>query len=297
MNYVYPRFSAHSVFGMRIGGAGLGNLLFMYARAFHFARVHDCRMIWPLWKSIKLGPWLRHEKDKRFYGDLFRNNSGYIDGSERRRLLRRSRLVREEAFDSAADGQVVVFDRYIMDFSYFADSRDALRDDLIRNLQEKNRRALCFDFGDAIGVHIRLGDFTPADLRSLASGANNMSIPVSWYADVIRRVRALTGEGRPAYVFSDGSDEALREVLALPNVERITFGTSIADILALSRTKLLIASGSTFSSWARFLGGMTAIGYKNQLKCHGLCAAGNAELEILSPDEIQQGLIVVEQGD
>ena len=47
---------------------------------------------------------------------------------------------------------------------------------------------------------------------------------------------------------------------------------------------------------AYFDGGMTAIGCKNQLKCHRLRAAGNAELEILSPGEIQE-LPIAEQGD
>ena len=40
----------------------------------------------------------------------------------------------------------------------------------------------------------------------------------------------------------------------------------MADLLALSRSELLIASGSTFSMWASYLGRMPVIWYPGRLK-------------------------------
>lgn len=36
----------------------------------------------------------------------------------------------------------------------------------------------------------------------------------------------------------------------MENVERITFGSAIADILALANAGIFVASGSSFSMWA-----------------------------------------------
>ena len=70
----------------------------------------------------------------------------------------------------------------------------------------------------------------------------------------------------PVYIFSDASDQDLRDVLQLENCSRAYFGSSIADMLALSRSKLLISSASTFSMWASFLGQNTTIWFPGQMR-------------------------------
>jgi hypothetical protein len=108
---------------------------------------------------------------------------------------------------------------------------------------------------------------------------------------MIEEVRAAAGKNLKAYIFSDGRDEELAPVLALPNVERITFGTSIGDIIGLSRTDLFIASGSSFSMWARYLGRMSCICYPNQIKQHILTPEEDAfeyETEGGFSDEIKE---------
>ena len=100
MNYVYPKLSEHDLGFVRLGGAGLGNILFAYARAAVFAREHDCQLIWPTWPSIKLGPILRREADKRFYNDLFSNQSGHIGGLKKMWLLLTRTRVKEAEKES-----------------------------------------------------------------------------------------------------------------------------------------------------------------------------------------------------
>lgn len=68
MYYIYPKLSEKDCMLFRLGGAGLGNILFTYARAVIYVQKHEnAEMIWPTWFSFKLGPILRHESDKRFY--------------------------------------------------------------------------------------------------------------------------------------------------------------------------------------------------------------------------------------
>ena len=80
-----------------------------------------------------------------------------------------------------------------------------------------------------------------------------MALPIEWYIQVLEAVRRHTGHAHRARVFSDGTEAELAPLLSLPGVQRVEYGSSIADMLALSRARLLIASGSTFSMWASFL--------------------------------------------
>jgi hypothetical protein len=106
-----------------------------------------------------------------------------------------------------------------------------------------------------VAVHVRLGDFQTATAAAAGHGkpVTNTRIPLDWYADVIRGLRLHLGTLR-VEIFSDGTDKELEQLTSLPNVSRKTFGSSLADILALSTSSILVASGSTFSMWASFLG-------------------------------------------
>lgn len=292
MKYVYPKFSKYDLSFVRFGGAGLGNLLFIYSRALIYAKLNDCKFIWPTWPSIKIGTYIRKEKDKRFYGDLFRNNSGYVDGWQKVKLLTVGNKINERFKESASDNDIIVFDDFRMNFNGIKEYHELIKADIIKNLADKNKMALDFDFSNSISVHIRLGDFLPPSTENLKSGCNNTSIPISWYKNIIIQIRNIAEKDLDVYIFSDGTDEQLNEILSLPNVQRITFGTSIADIIALSNAKLFIASGSSFSMWARFLGNLSTITYTNQLKEH-ICDENGFEIECDESgiDEINFSLI------
>ena len=270
MNYVYPKLSERDLGFVRLGGAGLGNILFTYARALVYARDHHCRLIWPTWFSFKLGPILRREMDKRFYHDLFQNRCGAVGGLKKMWLLATKKKVPEEKKKMADrfDGRIIVFEGLEGCFEDVLYDSRYVRENLERNLKAKNRKALSFDFSDSIGVHIRLGDFARVSEAEVRQGRHDSALPVQWYADLICQIRELAGRTVKVWVFSDGTEEELRPVLDLPNTRRITFGTSIADIMGLSRVPLLIASGSSFSMWARYLGRMSCICYTNQIKEH-----------------------------
>jgi len=139
-------------------------------------------------------------------------------------------------------------------------------EDLVKNLMEKNKKPLDYDFTSSISFHIRLGDFNRAVIDDVRNGLHNSSLPIMWYVSMLEQIRGALGYEIKAYIFSDGTEQELNPILSLPNVERITFGTSIADILALSKAKLLVASGSSFSMWARYLGRMNTICFENQIK-------------------------------
>lgn len=292
MNYVYPKLSEKDLGFVRLGGAGLGNILFTYARAVVFAKEHNLQVIWPTWFSFKLGPVLRREMDKRFYNDLFDNNNGSIGGLRKMALLATKKKVPEAEKRNLGElrDTIIEFTGFEGCFEEILYDSAVVYEDLKKILKEKNKKPLEVDFSDAIGVHIRLGDFGRVPEAEVKAGRHDSSLPIYWYSKMIEEIRKAAEREIKAYIFSDGTQEELEPVLKLPNVERITFGSSIADIIGLSRFPLFVASGSSFSMWARYLGRMSTICYPNQIKQHILTERDSGfecEVEGELPEEIQ----------
>lgn len=81
---------------------------------------------------------------------------------------------------------------------------------------------------------------------------------MEWFDGIIRNI-TIENPDQKFLLFSDGNDEELRMLTSHPNVTRVFFGNAIADIVAISRCKMLIASDSTFSAWGAFMGNVPII--------------------------------------
>lgn len=99
-------------------------------------------------------------------------------------------------------------------------------------------------------MHVRLGDFRNTDMLT----------PVAWFVGVAKKLRAEMAETWPIHVFSDGLDAELEPLLRLPNCQRVSYGSSVADMLAMSRANVLVgAKLSTLNMWSFYLGRMPVI--------------------------------------
>ena len=115
-----------------------------------------------------------------------------------------------------------------------------------------------------IGIHVRLGDFTKvSDPSGIRPDQNNIRLPLSWYVEKLKQLRAGLGE-MPATVFSDGSDDELAELLAQPNVSRAQKQSAVTDMLSIAQASVLISSGSGFSLWGAFLGEVPRVCFPGQ---------------------------------
>lgn len=278
MAYVYPKFSSYEIPGLRFGGPGLGNLLFIWARSIIFANENHFQIISPTWPSLKIGPWIRNEKDKRFYGDLFKSINSDVRGIKKQALLLFGKKTSLDDIKFASESSVILYDTFEMNFNGLVEYRDMLVSTIIDHLKNKNSFAKDFVADDAVNVHVRLGDFISNE-KELNSGANNTKIPIDWYVETIEKIRKLVGNVH-INVFSDGTDEEIEKLLELDNVERVNFGNSISDIIALSKSPLMISSGSSFSMWARFIGLSSCIAYPKQIKDRFLSDDEGFEVEI-----------------
>jgi len=241
-------------------------------------------MIWPTWFSIRPGTWIRNESDKRIYGDLFKNNSKYVGGLKKYWIL----LTRRKFYhnmDCSIDNKngINIYNYYDMkmEFGDLIKYHKTIYGDLYNNLKKKNKIFEFYDYSNTVNVHIRLGDFNRPSDESLEKGLNNISISIAWYIYIIKQLSQISKGKLNFNIFSDGSENELREVIALDKVKRVSFGNSITDIFALSSSKLIIASGSSFSLWARFLGQADCITYPRQLKAQVLANTyRNFEIEV-----------------
>lgn len=234
--YVYPRLMAEKdLLLFRIGGAGLANCMYVYARAIKYAHLTGAALIAPTWQKFSIGTYLRRERDKRHYMGLF-TAEGELSGLSKVRAVLLGRPVVEEGLKGY--------------FEDFLDDADYVRDYIIGHIRQDIRANVDRqDLSDCVAVHIRLGDY-PAEHRT----------PIEWYRE---KIMEKGGEGwRRFLVFSDGSDEELSSLMSIPGVERAFFGNAIADIYAISRCGFVIGSDSTFSGWGVFLGQVPCVFYR-----------------------------------
>lgn len=112
--------------------------------------------------------------------------------------------------------------------------------------------------GPYIGIHARLGDgFKPAEPGSdgfIRTGWLQQT-PIQWFKESLHLVRETTGLKIPAYAFSDGSPEQLQPLMEEDKTFLFQSGNPVVDLLALSRSWLILGSGSSsFSAFGTFLG-------------------------------------------
>jgi len=266
--YSYAQLSEHDWGIVRFGGSGLGILLFPWARCVVASAKYRMTPIAPTWPSFKIGPLLRRERDLRTYRLLFHPRPEEMTGARKLLLLARLPHVEEEWVRSieretdkrggARQNVVVVFrgrKNYFMDILA---EHALVRTELIEMTLDVHRKSLKEPFNPAIYVHVRLGDYRQTGRMT----------PIDWYRCTITAIRRAIGVIAPVNVVSDGYDRELAPLLALENVRRVSYGSSIADLLAMSTAAVLVASGqSTFGQWASYLGRMPVVwptGYLTQ---------------------------------
>jgi hypothetical protein len=286
--FAYPRLSKTDLLFVRIGGDGLGNLMFSWARCLAASERHGWRMIWPTWPSFKPKNWRVNPYDHRTYFDLFRPTDRYVSGWRKPWCLARYRLIPEQQAlaEGAPPGSVVQFRGMRDKFAPFLRDRQRVRDELLRIARPQHLAALAESAPAPIAIHVRCGDFVrQASYQDLVTIDNSL-LPLDWYIAALQAVRSAAGRDLPAWVYSDGTTAELASLLALPGVARRDYGSGLGDMLGLSRARLLIASGSTFSMWGSFLGQVPTIWHPGKLLQHVVVEAPEKEIEWAPGDSL-----------
>jgi hypothetical protein len=258
--------------------SGLGNILFPWARAVIWAQKWGARLVKPAWGQIRIGPFLRGDRDKRRYGKQF-TGGDCVSGLAKRILLATSQVVSEDQVASLTPARrlVVTFKGMRNRFVDLLGSEQVVRESL---LQIINPALIPRRPASPIAIHVRRGDFIPpANADELRAGNHNRLIPDEWYIAVLRNIRSALGENVPATVYSDAKPKLLEQILSQPNTVCKSSGVAVTDLLELAGSGVLIASASTFSEWASYLGQMPVIWYEGQLRTQLYRGTSSAGLE------------------
>ena len=240
--------------------AGLGNKLFVWARAVVFANENKLPLYIIGLNRIHIGPYLRGEKVKRFYLGQFRRNSFRFKMLYFQHQLTKTSIKKEPNLKTIAikDNTRYVFDQIPSWKNYFESIRSyrlTIKKAFFNALSEKVKRQLDkYDSNIELGIHIRMGDFktlpTGGDFKLF--GATRT--PLTYFINCVKKITQLLKLPPKVAIFSDGYKEELREILSLENTTLSDCSADVVDMINLSRCKIIVMSAhSSFSEWAGFL--------------------------------------------
>lgn len=274
----------YSMARVRGRGAGLGNELIPWARAFLAAQVTGATCLPPAfgmntrryWRHFGTprSDWLRHralehllpvfEFDEAAYD---RHGGGDVVDALRR-FAHTEKLATRAAY-------VLVTDGMWGGYRHICAARDFIRTTLYASrFAPANLIQLSSRIDPSrltVGLHVRLGDFQAAS-RDLTAyrGKFNLSLPTDWYRNVARSIHATLGERVQFLVISDGSPAELATIFG-----EVPFITSsdipdadCSDLLALANADLLVCSVSSFSTMAAFLSSAPYLWFEPNLQRH-----------------------------
>ena len=276
MKYTFASLGKLESLGVRLGGAGLGNIMFPWAKALVYTKKHNLKSIQITWKNLKFGTFIRKERDKRMYLDLFSETDG-ISGIKKFFLLNFS-------------NNIMIFSEMNDLFEPFKYDQIFVKSELLKIINPYHiKRAKEFN-SNSIAIHIRMGDFAnPINEKVLRNGDWNYRLPIKWYIILIEKIQKESN--LPIYIFSDAEDSELKEILEYDNCNRAYFGSAISDMLALSTCKVLISSASTFSMWASFLGQVPTIWFPGQMRQTLILENSKFEGEVDYDDNLPSSII------
>ena len=207
---------------------------------------------------MRLGPYVRKERDKRLYNKLF-TSIGQISKLRRLLLLTFCSKLSVEKYTEYSQKGKYIAQRTVVCFSdmnHFERlvGRHNEVSEGIKLITKKKYLPFGLENKLFIGIHVRLGDFP-----SVAGNNVYYRIPLQWYIACLREIRRSIKMDLEAIIFSDASDLELESLLNEPFVNRSPFKESITDMLALSQSLVIITSRSTFSLWGSFLGQVPSI--------------------------------------
>jgi hypothetical protein len=245
----------------RSPGPGLGNLMFPLARAIIGSQGADNILISPTWTQVKIGPFLRREKDKRIYlKEFFGRNLLEWKNWFRAIFLPKVDESRLACDLSHGDNYVVSYEGMGNYFRDIYDGRDLIKAWIDQNAQKNGEILQLYN----IACHVRLGDFGSEEDPESKSG-HVVRQSWDWYRNSINEAVKLSNVPHPKiYLFTDESHDTVVEQLDLPyELIKDPSRNAITALINMSRANIIVTSRSTFSQWAAFMSEGLAIWNQN----------------------------------
>jgi hypothetical protein len=205
---------------------------------------------------MEVGAWLRWERDKRVYGQLFQKPTGVSTRANVSGARHYTEAEKENFEADSTDDAVLGFRGIEPGFEPLIGHHKLLWGELCA-IARDNLAAHRQSARDCVGFGIRLGDFKKL----------GWATPLLWFEERLQELRQISASQK-VWIFSDGSDEELKSLLVDPLVSRAPerrdlLGTfTLAKIAQMSGTKaMVVTGGSSFLRWGVFLGGVPVLAH------------------------------------
>ncbi len=254
----YPELTSPDLVVVRLHGAGLGNLLFVYFRAWLAASKHGVRFVEPTWFQVKFNQ-LRYigTSRSRLYFSLFKRPGNPLTEACKRAGCLLGPKIPEVTFssssaDSTAANLSVIFSGLGNFFEPLYSGRASIREKYFGMLHSGHRITFSRLRAEKyLALHVRLGDFKRADAGEFSTTETNVAMDFSTIRGLLKAsVDRYPGKIR---LVTDASANELLKIL-VPGVEVFRSSHILDEFNALVAADILVASASTFSMWAAFLG-------------------------------------------
>ncbi|MGD9669401.1 MAG: hypothetical protein AB7U75_10135 [Hyphomicrobiaceae bacterium] len=246
-----PRLSGFDLGIIRSPGPGLGNLLFPIARALIGRERYGGELVYPTMRQVKFGTILRRERDLRTYGRVLRPRT-----ARDWRLWvqwRTMTAVHEAAYMDGCENVAVIYEGLGRQFHDLAGHSQYVGQWLRATRWSDSPLAQAYD----IGLHIRLGDFTPGKSNA---PTHNVRQEIEWYRSALDLAKSLMSTTRPRVrLFTDGDAAELARQIGIGDLDIDTSVNALTAMLNLSQAATIITSRSSFSMWGVYLGNARAI--------------------------------------
>lgn len=240
--------------------AGLANKLFVWAKAQLFAHLNGLPVNCVGWSYPKPLSIVRGEGNARAYARFFERGSWPSALFSWTTARSRGNFQVEPAcslLDPALQSCVFLFSDVPHWKDYFADireHREFIQQRFFEALRPRYREDYRHQLHPIIALHIRRGDFRELRPNEDFRHVGGVRTADDYFVGILRNIRAASGYDTPAMVFSDGSDKELDVILRQPNVTRSVNRDAVADMIQMSKARIIVTSaGSTFSEWAGYL--------------------------------------------
>ena len=235
--------------------AGIGNKLSVWARALIFSKFNNLKLYTFGWINYRPKNWLKLNLKRRVYINDFNTLKISDYYSIILNLLCSKIKLNPVLNELAIPNSVYIYNKYDYNFNDLKLYRKLIIDSLVSILSDYNVKAINKLKVPLIGIHIRRDDFVKIGYAT----------PISFYVNVLKKIRIKIGWIIPAIIYSDGLESELIDILTLPKVELSIQKADILDLIELSQSRILITSvGSSFSYWASFISEGITINYQKE---------------------------------
>lgn len=119
-----------------------------------------------------------------------------------------------------------------------------------------------------VGVHIRAGDFDSGDV--VRPGLFNVALPLAWFESVLTSLQSRTTLPIEVFLASDTPTAQVREAATVAGRPPTMLGSnSVGDLAALTTCDLIVSSISSFSMLAIFLSDVPYVWHEPHLSEQG----------------------------